>query len=734
MSVQGQSVKITGVVERIVFFNEETFFCIASLKVVAKSGTSENITITGTMPSLQCGETIDVEGEWTKHSSYGHQIKVKSFESRLPSEIYGIEKYLGSGLVDGIGKTYAKRIVEAFGEKTLEVIDTASARLLEVKGIGKERLARIRKSWAEQKGLREIVIALRIYGIGMSMCVRIMKHFGLDAPRIVREEPYKLAREIDGIGFKTADMIALNGGISNESSERVCAGVLHILSENEADGSTCALSGEVVSRASALLEVDAQKCAEAVAMLASEGVVKYVGDGIIQRDKLDYSERRIVANLIRIATAPSVLPPIKVDMAVKWAVGRVGFEFAPEQEKAISMALQNKITVITGGPGTGKTTILKALCDILKAKKCYPVLAAPTGKAAQRMGESAGLEAKTIHRLLGFEEGKFVYNEYNPLNAKFVVIDETSMLDTKLAASIIAAIPSSAHLVLVGDIDQLPSVGAGNVLRDIIDSNKFPVVRLNKIFRQGERSQIVSVAHVILLGDTSMASVANAAVNFINPDDDIVFVPVDSPEDCVRACVELIKNRLPKMFGFDSIRDVQVLAPMHKGTGGIANINYELKMALNSRSDSLVSGGSIFAVGDKIMQTRNNYDIDIFNGDMGIVVSVSKDDGSLIADFDGRKVSLSKSDLVDFQQAYAISIHKSQGSEFPAVVIPLLRQHFVMLQRNLLYTAITRGRKKVYIVGNKSAWASAVKNSRTSARKTFLKTRLENEHKIIRHL
>ncbi len=724
MDLGGQGVKVSGVVEKIVFFNEENFYCVASLKVRSK-GSSENITITGTMPALQCGETIEVVGEWSKHSSYGRQIKVKSFETRLPSGVYGIEKYLGSGLIDGIGATYAKRIVDAFGEKTLEIIDTASSRLLEVKGIGRERLSRIRSSWQEQKGLREVVVALRVFGIGISMCVRIMKRFGSDAPRVVREEPYKLAREIEGIGFKTADTIALNGGISNESKERICAGVLHIIGECEEAGSTCAATGEVVSLASSLLEVDAQKCAEAIVSLAQEGVLKYVAEGVVQRDSLEYSERRIASNLKRIASAPSSLPQIKVDVAVDWAIARAGFNFAPEQIRAVSEALKRKVCVITGGPGTGKTTILKAVCDILRAKKCIPVLAAPTGKAAQRMSESTGVEAKTIHRLLGFEEGKFLYNEYRPMPAKYVIIDEASMLDTKLAASVIAAVPSGAHLVLVGDIDQLPSVGAGNVLRDIIDCAKFSVVRLSKIFRQGERSQIVSAAHRILAGDTSIDGISCAPLNFVNPDDDIVFVPTETPEECVETCIKLIKNKIPRWYGLDSVTDVQILAPMHKGTGGIAVFNYEMKKSLSAGGDALSYGGTTFAVGDKIMQTRNNYNLDLFNGDMGRVVSIAKDATSLVADFDGRKVELSKSDLVDFQQAFAISIHKSQGSEFPIVVVPLLRQHFVMLQRNLLYTAITRGRKKVFVVGNQSSWAAAVKNSRSSARKTFLKSRLE---------
>lgn len=721
MQRNGSDITIEGVVERIVFFNEENCYCVASLKP-SKKGLGA-VTITGVMPSLQCGETVSVCGEWSAHASYGAQIKVRSFETKLPSSLYGIEKYLGSGLVEGIGAGFAKKIVARFGEKTLEIIDTDSGRLREIKGLGANRIKRIKQSWDEQKELRGLLVDLRVYGIGIAMCVRIMRTFGVGATEIVRTQPYRLMREVDGIGFKTADMIALNLGIPNESRERIEAGILHVLGTVEEGGGTCAQFGAVVAEASRLLNVDSSKCAQALKDLSGQGEIKITGDGFVQSSAQDYAERRIARNLVRLTSSKSVLPPIKREIAAEWAMRRAGFAFAPEQTRAVIEALSHTVSVITGGPGTGKTTILRALCDILRAKKVAPVLAAPTGRAAQRMSESAHMEAKTVHRLLGYENGKFAHGEYKPLECEVLIVDEASMLDNKLASALISSVPSGAHLVLVGDIDQLPSVGAGNVLRDIIDSRRFPVTRLEHIFRQGDRSRIVVCAHNILNGDDSLSELSPCPLCDTDFSSDMNFVLAPTPEECISATEKLVGDLIPKKLGLDPVRDVQVLAPMHKGSAGIERLNAVLKGTLNPNSEGVVFGSSRFCAGDKIMQTRNNYDLDIFNGDMGIIESVGAN-SSITVNFDSRRVVLPRGALADCQSAYAISIHKSQGSEFPVVVIPLVRQHFVMLQRNLVYTALTRARRKAFIVGDPSAWSAAVANARSAARKTLLKERI----------
>ncbi|MBO5781149.1 MAG: ATP-dependent RecD-like DNA helicase [Opitutales bacterium] len=722
----GSFAEVEGVVERIVFFNEENHFCIAQIKPSKKKFSEPQITITGIMPNLECGETVLVKGQWLNHKSYGLQIKVSEFESRLPSTLYGLEKFLGSGMISGIGKEYAKRIVAHFGQDTLKVIDHDSKRLTEVGGIGAKRAKQIKASWEERRCLRDVMIFLQRYGVGVGTCLKIVRKFGMDSPSVIREEPYRIAREIDGIGFKTADKIALNSGIPNESPQRVETGILYALKEFEEEGDTRVPAGELEAKAATMLELTKERCAEAIGALLKKNEIKIVCERSIQSSSLDYCENNLAQRLEKILKTPSCLPPIKHEIALDWACKRMKVEFAPQQSQAILAALKNKAHIITGGPGTGKTTILRALCDILKAKKVKIALAAPTGRAAQRMSEATSLEAKTIHRLLGYDasKGGFARNQSSPLDADFIIIDESSMLDTRLASSILNAVPNRANLVLVGDTNQLPSVGAGNVLKDIIDSESITTTRLEKIFRQGARSQIVVASHEILNGNSSIEGLVPTSINAVKPERDIHFIEAPTPEECVDACTRLAKICIPRWYGADKISGSQILAPMHKGAAGIGALNSILQKELNPSQECASLGGTFFKEGDKIMQTRNNYDLDIFNGDMGIVKKIRKEENMMSAKFENGIVEFSRTDCADIALAYAISIHKSQGSEFPIVIIPLLKQHFVMLQRNLIYTAITRARGKVFIVGDPYAFALAVKNSRTTRRRTALKERL----------
>ena len=750
---------VTGVLERIIYFNEENAYCVAEVQITESKGP---VTVLGNLPGVQCGETLQLSGQWTRHAQHGDQFKFTQFKSQLPASVHGIRKYLGSGLIHGIGKSYAKKIVDYFGADTLKIISESSGRLHEVPGIGKQRAKSIKVAWDEQSAVRDVMMFLQTYGITPSQCVRLVKKYGSGAKRILQDEPYRLAEDIERIGFKTADKIALNLGFPTNSQERIDAGIFHTIRQLESEGHTLGTEAMILEQAIALLSLKPSHILERIYKLEKEqrlrGIQAYdknqeaLGNAY-QLPATAGAEKRIAQAIARIAHTESGLPQIKIDAAVQWAQNRLGFELAKQQTKALQNTLATKVSIITGGPGTGKTTILRAVVDILRAKRARIRLASPTGRAAQRLSEAAQAPASTIHRLLKYDAPtrSFTYNEENPLDCDFLVLDETSMLDTRLAAQLFQAVPSSAHLLLVGDADQLPSVGAGNLLGDLMFAPPAKVTRLDAIYRQGKESGVVGAAHAILHGE-SHPGMTFRSLRELDPKKDFTFIEAEQPEQCVQAIKFLVKEYIPKTHGIDPIKSLQVMSPMHKGRGGITTLNSELQEALNSQSIAqsrlqsdpdykpssqthfrektgkslpveLEYGSINYRIGDKVIQTRNNYDKNIFNGDTGIIKAIAPDHSTLTIQFD-ELVEYSKSELSEIQHAYAISIHKSQGSEYPVVIIPLLKQHFLLLQRNLIYTGITRARRKVYIVGSLDAYAMAVKNNDQQVRRTHLQTRL----------
>ncbi|ADE54933.1 SF1B family DNA helicase RecD2 [Coraliomargarita akajimensis] len=758
-----QEQTLTGVLERIIFFNEENAYCVAEVSV---SEGKQPITILGNLPGVQCGETLKLSGQWTRHATHGDQFRVANFKSELPASIHGIRKYLGSGMVKGIGRSYAKKIVDFFGADTLRVISEDSGRLHEVPGIGKARAKSIKAAWDEQSAVRDVMMFLQTYGVTPSQCVRLVQKYGSGARKILQNEPYRLAEDIERIGFKTADKLALNLGFPTNSKERVDAGILHTMQQLEDEGHTLGTQQAIIEHAIELLGVDAPLIQQRIgALVAREKLYslnaytekqELLGPAC-QRPSLAGAEKRIAEALHRIEKTESAIPPIKVDAAVDWAAKKAGFQFADQQSAALKQALQSKVAIITGGPGTGKTTILRAIVDIVKAKRARIQLASPTGRAAQRLAEAAGAPASTIHRLLKYDGAtrNFLYNAESPLPCDLLIVDEASMLDTRLAANLFDAIPSAAQLLLVGDADQLPSVGSGNVLGDLMAAPPAKVTRLDTIFRQGETSGIITTAHAILKGDPH-PGYSLTSLRDLDAAKDFTFIEAEDADQTAKAITYLAREYIPKSHDIDPIKDLQVLSPMHRGTAGIAALNVTLQDSLNSSEKALSRlrsnpdyaparqthfrektrkplpaelpyGGSTFRIGDKVMQTRNNYDKGIFNGDTGIIVRIAADSTGLTVDFSGELIEFTKGELSEIQLAYAISIHKSQGSEYPVVIIPLLKQHFMMLQRNLVYTGITRARSKVYIVGSTDAYSMAVKNNKTEVRRTHLQTRLRNQ-------
>ena len=720
-----QTETLRGTIERIVYANDETQYTVARLAPEGASRSTEPVTIVGSFASLVEGEAVLVEGRWQTHKRFGRQFAVDRYSTVAPPTRLGLERYLSSRLIKGVGPEFARRIVRQFGDETLEVIDRDPQRLLEVPGIGRGRLGQIVSSWQAHRAARDVMVFLQGLGISSAYASRVYKAFGAGAIEAVKANPYRLAAEVQGIGFKKADAIARNMGFPHDAPERARAGLLYLLGELAGQGHTSFPRDLLVPRVAELLQVDDERVE--AALDDEEGAGRVVVDRALDGDPVYlhalHAAEFAVAELLRtIARAESALGDIRADVAVRWAEKRNRITLAPGQREAVEAALTHKVTVITGGPGVGKTTIVNCLIPILRRKGLRVLLAAPTGRAAKRLEETTGQRAQTIHRMLKWNPstGTFSFNEAQPLEADGIVVDEVSMIDIALMRSLLLAVPLTAVLVLVGDVDQLPSVGPGNVLRDIISSGVFPVKRLEQIFRQDERSPIVWNAHRINRGQMPDLRQQGTAER-----EGFYFIDRPEPEEALETIKELCTTRIPRRFGLDPTDDIQVMAPMYRGVVGVTNLNEQLREQLNGGAGPVVRRfGRAFAPGDKVMQTRNDYEKDVFNGDIGRVADVNRVDSTLSVQFDDRYVTYAVNELDVLQPAYAISVHKSQGSEYPAVVISLASHHYVMLQRNLLYTAVTRGIRLVVIVGDKKALATAVRNDRIRGRHTHLSERL----------
>jgi len=720
--------ELKGQIERITYTSEETGFTIAKVKVDDRR---DLVTVVGKLVGPVVGEIIRMKGEWVNHPRYGEQFKIVHYKTQIPASVHGIGKYLGSGLIKGIGPVMAERIVEKFGDDTLEVIENQVERLTEIEGIGKKRIGMIKKGWAEQKEIREVMIFLQSHGVSSGYATKIFKQYGSKSIEVVKQNPYTLATDVFGIGFIVADGIAEKLGFSKDSELRGEAGVLYVLNRMAEEGHVYYPYEPLIQKCREILQVEREVVAKAFAKIVLD---KEVVIEDLNQDIEDFRENYKAAYLPRfhlaetssgfrlktLIGAPKAIREINTDKAVQWVQEQLDITLATRQVQAVRSAVEDKVLVITGGPGTGKTTIINAVLKIFARLRVNILLAAPTGRAAKRMSEATGREAKTIHRMLEFsmQKGGFQRNQNRPLKCDLLIVDEASMIDTMLLHHLLKAIPPEATFILVGDVSQLPSVGAGNVLKDLIDSGAVKVVELNEIFRQAQESSIIVNAHKINSG--KLPSLAPAE----RTDEDFYFIEQEEPEEVLRIILELAKERIPRRFGFDPVEDIQVLAPMHKGVAGAENLNTELQKTLNPGEDVITRGNAKFRVNDKVMQIRNNYDKEIFNGDIGRINRINSINQEVAISFDGAEVLYDYSELDEVVLAYAISVHKSQGSEYPAVILPVLTQHYILLQRNLLYTAVTRGRELVVLVGTSKALAIAVNNDKTQRRYTYLRYRL----------
>jgi len=738
---------LSGSVERITYYNAENGYSVVRLRPTSRNIPSANrdglVTIVGNLPELSPGEHLKLGGRWTKHPKHGSQFTVEKCEQTLPATIVGIQRYLGSGLIKGIGSRLAERIVDHFGDSTLEIIEIQPQRLLEVPDIGPKRTRTIASAWQEQKQVKEIMLFLHSHGVSTNLAVKIYKTYGDSALQIVQENPYQLARDIYGVGFKTADRIAQDLGLPSDHPSRIEAGVIFALNEMSNDGHVYAPQEHLIERASELLQTNADLIPSALERLAE--------DDFIRIDMIPAEVKRTSASTSSLVSEPDADHRSSAVYLSPFYYGEVGVaerlriladvtpqenryknlpipnpDLSEEQQKAINNALMHPLSVLTGGPGTGKTTCLKSLIFYLESSSTPYALASPTGRAAKRLSESTERPASTIHRLLGFSpKDGFKYTYENPLPVEFLVVDETSMLDLLLANNLLKALRPGTHILFVGDVDQLPSVGAGDVLRDVIASGAAPVTRLNTIFRQAAGSHIITNAHRINRGDSPQFSKAESSEI-----EDFFLFPAEDAISAADWIEDVVCNRIPQKFGFDPISQIQVLAPMYRGPAGVTALNQRLQEKLNPPSTWKPEKplfGQIFRPGDKVMQTRNDYDKDVYNGDIGSVQAIDIIEHTLSVSFDGRMVSYDWSETDQLNLAYAVSVHKAQGSEFPVIVVPVVTQHYIMLQRNLLYTAITRAQKLCVLVGNRRAIGIAVNNNKVAQRFTALDWRLRED-------
>lgn len=715
---------IQGIVDRIVFSNEESGYIV--FRLLIENGTG--ITAVGNMSGINPGEALRIEGEWTTHKKFGDQFKVTSYKWVFPKTKKGIESYLASGTIKGVGPVLASRLIKAFGENVISVLDNSPEELKEIEGIGEKKFAVINKAWREQKQIRDVMIFLQSNGISPAYASKIFRKYGNDCINILKNNPYQMAHDITGIGFKTADKIAITSGFDPESPERMKSALIYQIGSVLEDGHTCYPEDSLIEGCINLLEIDKPELVrESANALINEGrlVKETLTDGrqpLIYLTSLYEAEAGISRMLKTSNRAEERLLPLDIiKNEISFMEESENIHLADEQKKAIKCILSNRVAIITGGPGTGKTTILRFVTMLCRKSGLKALLAAPTGRASKRLSEVTGMEAKTIHRLLEYNPntGGFQKNSDSPLKADIIILDESSMIDVPLFYSFLDAVPRNCRLLMVGDINQLPSVGPGNLLRDIIESETIPCVKLEKIFRQEANSNIILNAHNVNNGKFPVIPSVRKTEK-----GDFYYFEEEDQNEVLKIIKELYCTKIPEKFGYNAFTDIQVLTPMHKGTVGALNINSVLQNTLNPQKNELVRGNKVFRQKDKVMQTRNNYVKEVFNGDMGRIETIDYEEQSLIVNFDDRYVEYDFGELDELTLSYAISIHKSQGSEYTAVIIPILTQHYFLLQRNLLYTAITRGKNLVILTGTKKAIWMAIKNNSVQERFTLLKERI----------